>query len=71
MRDRLLRACYFLHITDGVGQLDIVDLSFMLVVGRLILAPNFDWPAVCTLIPIIAQQMHTNHLDAKQTVPKV
>lgn len=56
---------YFFHITDGQGQLDIVDLSFMAVIVKLMFAPNFDWGSVCTMIPLIASQMHTNALAAK------
>lgn len=63
----IMKAAYFLHITDGKGQLDITDLSFMAIVIKMMLAPNFDWQAVCTMIPIIASQMHTNHLDAQQS----
>lgn len=65
------KTCYFLHISDGQGQLDIVDLSFIAVIVKLMLAPNFDWQAVCTMIPLIASQMHTNHLQAQQQVPPV
>jgi hypothetical protein len=64
---------YFLHISDGQGQLDIVDLSFMAVIVKLMFAPNLDWQAVCTMIPLIASQMHTNHLSylagQSQSVP--
>ncbi len=59
----LLKTFYFLHLTDGQGQLDITDLSFMAVVIKMIMAPNFDWQAVCALLPILAAQIHTNHLE--------
>jgi len=64
MKDKFFKACYFLHITDGYGQLDITDLSFMLMVGKVMLAPGIDWAAICTLIPLIMQQMHSEHLAA-------
>lgn len=69
MKDFFFKTCYFLHITDGKGQLDIVDLSFMAIIVKMMLAPNFDWAAVCAMIPIIAQQMHTNHLASQSSVP--
>ena len=58
-----LKACYFLHITDGHGQLDLTDLSFAAIVIKMILAPNFDWGAVCAMIPVLASQMHSNHIE--------
>jgi len=71
MKDRFFKTCYFLHITDGEGQLDIVDLSFIGVIIKLLFAPSLDWAAVCTMIPLIISQMHSNHLAAKQEVPKL
>lgn len=67
----LTKIAYFLHITDGQGQLDIVDLSFMAVIIKLMFAPNFDWQAVCTMLPLIASQMHTNQLASKFSVPTI
>lgn len=59
----LSKLAYFLHITDGQGQLDIVDLSFIGITVKLLLAPNMDWQAVCAMIPMLAAQMHSNHLE--------
>ncbi len=61
------KIAYFLHITDGQGQLDIVDLSFIALTVKIIIEPNMDWGAVCGLVPIIAQQMHINHLESKSS----
>lgn len=69
MKNFIFKVSYFLHITDGQGQLDIVDLSFMAVIIKLMFAPNFDWQAVCTLLPLLASQMHTNHLDFLKGLP--
>ncbi len=54
-----------MHVTDGCGQLDIVDLSFIALVIKMMIQHTFDWPAVCTLIPVIASQMHQQYLDSK------
>ncbi len=59
------KAAYFLHITDGLGQLDIVDLSFIALTVKIVVEPHMDWGAICALIPTIAQQMHINHLAAQ------
>lgn len=58
---RLNRIGAFLHITDCNGNLDLVDLSFMLVVGKVILSPGIDYPAVCSLVPVILAKMHKTH----------
>lgn len=69
MLDRLQKVAYFFHITDGSGQLDIIDLSFMAVIVKLLFEPTFDWQAVCTMIPLIASQIHTNQLAANANPP--
>lgn len=53
----------FLHITDSSGQLDIVDLSFMLTVGKVILAPGIDYSALGALIAVILSKMHSDSLE--------
>lgn len=58
MKDKILKALYFLHIYDGAGQLDLEDIAFMLLVGKLMFSPGIDWAAMCSLIPVIASQMH-------------
>lgn len=65
------KVAFFAHISDGEGQLDIVDLSFIAIVVKMLLAPNFDWQAVCAMLPLIASQMHTNQLSAKQQIPPI
>lgn len=66
MRERIEKLAYFLHIYDGQGQLDLEDIAFMLVVGKLVLAPGIDWAAVCAMIPVIAAQMHVRSIDSKK-----
>lgn len=63
----IYKIAYFLHITNGEGQLDITDLSFMAIIIKLMMAPNFDWNAVCVMLPLLASQMHTNYLDYLKT----
>ncbi len=67
MIQAIQKIAYWCHITDGQGQLDIVDLSFMAIIVKIMFAQNMDWSAVCTMIPLIASQMHTNALAAKST----
>ncbi len=65
MKDFILKTLYAIHIYDGAGQLDLEDIAFMLIVGKLILAPGIDFAAVCSLIPVIAAQMHIRSTDNK------
>lgn len=70
MKDRLLRFFYFFHVTDGQGQLDIVDLSFMMMVGKVFLTKGIDWPSVVSLITVILSKMHKSNLRAHQPQKK-
>ncbi len=63
IKEGLYATAYWLHITDGEGQLDIVDLSLIGIVIKMLFAPHLDWQAVCSMIPILASQMHNQHLD--------
>ena len=66
MKTWFLKTCFFLHITDGSGQLDLVDLSFIATVVKIMVSPNVDWPSVCSLVPVIMAKMHVTHLRSKQ-----
>lgn len=66
MKSFILKALYAVHIYDGEGQLDLEDMAFMLLVGKIMMSPGIDWTAVCTLVPIIAAQMHVRSSDSKK-----
>lgn len=59
------RVALFLHITDSTGQLDLIDLSFIGVVGKILMAPTVDWQSATSLVGLILAKMHTNHLNHK------
>lgn len=61
----IMQISFFFHITDGSGQLDLTDLSFMLVVGKVMCAPGIDYQSVCALIGVILAQMHANQIASK------
>lgn len=65
MINKIAKLAYFLHIYNGEGQLDLEDIAFMLIVGKLVLAPGIDFAAVCSLIPVIASQMHIRSTESK------
>ena len=62
LKDCIQRVAYFLHITDGSGQLDLVDLSFMATVIKILIAPNIDWPSLTSLMGLILAKIHKHHL---------
>lgn len=65
IKDALKLVASFLHITDSNGQLDIVDLSFMLTVGKVILAPGIDYSALGALIAVLLGKMHSDFIESK------
>lgn len=54
----------FLHIIDCQGQLDIVDLSFVALVCKVMFAPGIDYAALGSLIAVILSKMHADHIEA-------
>lgn len=71
MKAWLLKVVYFFHITDGKGQLDLTDLSFMLVIAKIMLSPGIDWTAVCALVPVILSQMHQRQVESRVEIHSV
>jgi hypothetical protein len=61
------RVAKFLHITDAAGQLDIVDLSFIAMCLKVLLAPGIDYAALGSLIAVIMSKMHADHLESKRS----
>jgi hypothetical protein len=54
----------FLHIIDNDGKLDLIDLSFVGMVVKVLISPNIDFPSVCSLVGVILAKMHRTHLEA-------
>lgn len=61
----LKRLGVFLHVIDDSGNLDLIDLSFIATMLKIILAPGIDFQSVCTLVPVIIAKMHITHLRSK------
>ena len=66
LKNSIIKVAKFLHITDSVGQLDIVDISFMLMIGKVLIAPGIDYGALGTLIAVILSKMHSDQLESKR-----
>lgn len=56
------KVVYFLHISDGHGQLDLEDMAFILIVGKVLFAPGIDYSALGALIAVIMSKMHSNSI---------
>lgn len=65
MKELIKKCSWFLHITDSAGQLDIVDLSFIAMVCKVLFAPGIDYSALGALIAVILSKMHSDQLESK------
>lgn len=54
---------------DSEGNLDLIDLSFIGMVVKVLYAPNIDFPSVCSLVGVILAKMHRSHLESKSQDP--
>lgn len=66
LKDCVKQCAWFLHVTDSAGQLDIVDLSFIAMCIKVVIAPGIDYAALGSLIAVILAKMHSDQLDSKQ-----
>lgn len=64
----LKRICYFLHIIDDRGKLDIIDLSFIATMVKIVASPGIDYPSVCAMLPVLLAKMHRTHLRSKTAI---
>lgn len=51
----------FFHIIDDDGRLDLSDLAFMIIMGKVVMAVQLDWPSVVTLGTVLANKIHKRH----------
>jgi len=56
----------FLHLIDDRNKLDIVDLSFVAIIIKLVISPNPDWSAVAAIVPVIMAKMQRVHVRSNQ-----
>lgn len=62
----IYKIAYFLRVIDGDNQLNVIDLAFMALMVKIIMAPAIDWPAVCSLVPVVLSRVHKTHLKLTQ-----
>lgn len=63
MLDKLNKLGYFLCLVQD-GQLNLPDISFMIILGKIIFASNMDWTALATLAIAVLNAMHSRQTVA-------
>ena len=63
MLDFLYKIGYFLCLVDD-GQLNIPDIAFMILLGKIIFATQVDWASLATLAIAVLNSMHSRQTIA-------
>ena len=65
MLDKLRNICYFLRVIDEEPRLDLPDLAFMIILGKILFASSVDWTAMVTLALAAMNTMHNRQMKVK------
>lgn len=68
MLDKLRKICYFLRLVDEEPRLDLPDLAFMVILGKILFAHNLDWMAITTLAIAAMNSAHNRQVLASSDV---
>jgi len=71
MLAKLRKVCYFLRIVDEEPRLDLSDLAFMIILGKIIWSTQVDWPSMVTLAISALNMAHNRQLDASANINQV
>jgi len=63
MKEWIKNAGSFLHILDDDGRLNLSDLAFIIIMGKIVASPVLDFPSVITLATVILNKMQKRHVD--------
>ena len=63
MRDTLYKIGYFLCLVDQ-GQLNLPDIAFLIILGKIIFATTVDWASLATLAIAVLNSMHSRQTVA-------
>lgn len=63
MLDRLYKIGYFLCLVDQ-GQLNLPDIAFLIILGKIIFATTVDWASLATLAIAVLNSMHSRQTVA-------
>jgi hypothetical protein len=58
MLDFLYKIGYFLCLVDN-GQLNLPDIAFIVILGKIIFATSVDWASLATLAIAVLNSMHS------------
>lgn len=58
MKEQIKKAAVFLQLVDASERLDVTNLAFFIIMGKVVAATTLDWPAVITLATVLVNKMH-------------
>lgn len=58
------KIAYFLHLIDDDSRLNLEDIAFCVILGKIAFSSNVDWAALVTLAVCCLNMMHKRHVDA-------
>lgn len=61
----MIKLLRFLHIIDDRGKLDIIDLSFIAIMVKVIIAPVIDLSSIGAIVPVLVAKMQRTHYRSK------
>jgi len=61
--DKLYKIGYFLCVVDE-GQLNLPDIAFLIILGKIIFATTVDWASLATLAIAVLNSMHSRQTVA-------
>jgi hypothetical protein len=67
MLDKLNKVAVFLCLVQD-GQLNIPDVAFMIILGKILVAPQLDWPSLVTLAIAVLNSMHSRQIVATDDI---
>lgn len=54
----------FFHLIDLDNQIDLTNIAFMIIMGKIVVASQLDWPSVVTLATVILNKIHKRRVDS-------
>jgi hypothetical protein len=51
----------FLQLVDASNRLDVTNLAFFIIMGKVVAAETLDWPAVITLATVCLNKIHKRY----------
>lgn len=64
MLDKLRKVGYFLCLIDETPQLNLPDVAFIIILGKIIFATQVDWASLATLAIAVLNSMHSRQTVA-------